>query len=690
MPTRQKSLFFAIVGFVVAVCLPVSSATADQWVITVPDAGFDDHILTSVGDWIDIADTGYTGAWKCHSGDAWIDYGYYAGDGDLPARSGNNKAYGYLDYIYQILDETFIEGGTYTLSVWAGQAWSGYLDGWRLYFTTEDYTNNLIETGGNALVGDWGQVSLEYTATAADAGKKVGIKMWGDEYVTFEDVTLSYDGPSVSSLATNPFPDDGDRYDNDGVLLSWTKAAAADEHDVYFGTDFNDVNDAVASEPPVDPYKGRQAEVSYEVSGLVPGTTYYWRIDEVKADVVMHKGTVWSFWLAPWEPYNPSPPDDAMYMDPNVDLSWSEGFDASQHEVFFGTDPCSLKSIYDELEPNTCDPGPLLKDTTYYWQVKEYQPEDRTTLGPIWSFSTTLPTLGTILYEYWDGITPTGTSLSLLYDWPDFPDNPTGTQILTLFEGPTNRENQFGGRMRAWLYAPVTGDYKFWIATDDNGELWLSTDEKPANARKVSYVSAWAGPRNWSDGDVYPSDPISLEAGKRYYISALYKEGGGDDNIAVGWTTPLDNTIQVIPGRYLEPFVQWWAYDPSPADGAHEALRPITLRWKAGSHANQHKVYFGTSEASMTLQDTLSVGTEEYALPDTLYLGQTYYWKVNEVNMAEEPNTWEGELWSFTVSYISIDDMESYTTWDIPDNNLFDTWSDGYGSVACEGGNGTG
>jgi len=158
--------------------------------IAVPDAGFDDHILDNVGDYIDVVDEAYTGAWESAGGGAWIDYGYYAGDIDLPARSGNNKAYGSEDYIYQILDETFVEGKTYTLSVWVGQAWDGYENGWGLYFTGEDYTDNLIEASGEAPVGSWEQVSLVYTATADDAGKKIGIKMYGDAYVTFEDVTL--------------------------------------------------------------------------------------------------------------------------------------------------------------------------------------------------------------------------------------------------------------------------------------------------------------------------------------------------------------------------------------------------------------------------------------------------------------------------------------------------------------------
>jgi len=142
-----------------------------------------------------IRDSSYTGAWESAGGDAWIDNGYYAADGDLPARSGDNKLYGNdgtADQVYQILDETFIEGKTYTLSVWVGQAWAGYDDSWSLYFTGEDYNNNLIEASGDAPVGSWEQVSLVYTATAADTGKKIGIKMQGAEYVTFEDVTLFY------------------------------------------------------------------------------------------------------------------------------------------------------------------------------------------------------------------------------------------------------------------------------------------------------------------------------------------------------------------------------------------------------------------------------------------------------------------------------------------------------------------
>ncbi|MHC4643816.1 MAG: PA14 domain-containing protein, partial [Planctomycetota bacterium] len=672
----SKKLLY-LMSFVLVLAV-TGTASADTWDITVPDAGFDDYVL-GLGDYIYIDDGAYSRnhPWKCETW-AWITYMYYSDS--LPALSPNNKCYTEGDIIYQTLNERFIEGGTYTLSVWAAEPWAGYSDVWFLWFTGEDYTNNLIEGTGSCPIGSWGQASLAYTATAADAGSKFGIKMRGNGYVAFDDVTLSYDGPP----GNNPTPADGSEYEDDEVDLYWIAGYLAVEHDVYFGTNFDDVNDATTTVDPCNVYQGRQPDDYFPVwDVLVPGTTYYWRIDEVNdaEPGSPWKGKVWSFWLRPWEPMSPSPYDGALYQDPNVDLSWSAGFKTGQHQVFFGTDPGALDPSSKWTGDPTYDPGPLLMETTYYWQVKEYQPRGRTTLGPIWSFTTMLPTMGTILYEYWDGITPTTQSLSTLYNWPDFPGNPTGSMIFTSFEGPINRAEDFGARMQAWLYPPVTGDYKFWIATDDNGDLNLSTDANPANKQLISWVRPWAAPRNWADPDITPSGLIPLVAGQKYYIEGLMKERGGGDNIAVGWTTPLDDTIQVIPGNYLEIFVQWWAWDPSPADGEPEADRPTKLKWRAGSHAAQHQVYFGMSEASMTLRDTLPIGTEEYD-PGTLDPGQTYYWKVTEVNSLEPASPWEGDVWSFTTALcITLEGMEDYNDRD----EMRGVWTDGYASVGWGG-----
>jgi hypothetical protein len=634
-----------------------------------------------------------------------------AADFDQPiAPEGKNVLYtenavGDAGGVAQVLTETFAADIDYTLTVEVGNSNFYYFAG----YSVQLLAGGVVIADDNDTVWPdyykWATSTVEYTYNPADAalvGQPLEIRLLNLALdkdnppagsvvgVEFDKVTLTLFGP----MAMNPVPADGAEHDMENVNLSWTPGKGALEHDVYFGTNFDDVNDANSSWPvasgPTDPnvYKGRQTDTSYYVDVLVPGTTYYWRIDEVNDTdpCSPYKGVVWSFWLSPWEPTNPIPPDGAMYMDPNIDLSWSAGFAATTHEVFFGTDPCALVSFPRATLP--FDPGTLLMDTTYYWQVEEtYKAQKH--IGPIWSFSTTLPTMGTCLYEYWDGITPEGASLSLLYNWPDFPGNPTDTNELTLFEGPTDRAEQFGARIQAWLYAPVTGDYKFWIATDDNGELYLSTDDDPANKQLISWVSAWATPRNWADPDITPSGLIPLVAGQKYYIEGLMKEAGGGDNIAVGWTTPFDDTIQVITGNYLERYVQIPAWNPSPADGAIGVPRPITLRWLPGAYAAQHQVYFGTSEASMTLQDTLPLGTEEYDPPGTLDVGQTYYWKVNEVNVAgPDPFMWEGDVWSFTVTvfeYLVVDNMEDYND----RTSIITVWRDGWRGAGFAGDSGS-
>jgi hypothetical protein len=65
----------------------------------------------------------------------------------------------------------------------------------------------------------------------------------------------------------------------------------------------------------------------------------------------------------------------------------------------------------------------------------------------------------------------------------------------------------------------------------------------------------WTNPKEWLKYGTQKSTLISLEAGKKYYIEALHKEGSGGDNLAVGWTTPTNATITVIPGSVLSPFV---------------------------------------------------------------------------------------------------------------------------------------
>ncbi len=91
----------------------------------------------------------------------------------------------------------------------------------------------------------------------------------------------------------------------------------------------------------------------------------------------------------------------------------------------------------------------------------------------------------------------------------------------------------------------------FWIASDDNGQLWLSSDDTPGNLRLIAEVPGWTNPREWGKFSQQKSAPVFLEKGKYYFIMALAKEGSGGDNLAVGWQHPDGKTDMPISGQYL-------------------------------------------------------------------------------------------------------------------------------------------
>ena len=160
---------------------------------------------------------------------------------------------------------------------------------------------------------------------------------------------------------------------------------------------------------------------------------------------------------------------------------------------------------------------------------------------------------GSILREVYQGIG--GGTISDLTNASIYPNNPTLTNFVTdLFESPSNFDENYGQRMHGYITAPVTGNYTFWLATDDGGALFLSTDEDPAHVTQIASVADWAGIREWTKFPSQQSAPIPLVAGRSYYISALQKEGGGGDNLAVRWLRPDNIDEGPIPADYLLPF----------------------------------------------------------------------------------------------------------------------------------------
>ena len=195
-------------------------------------------------------------------------------------------------------------------------------------------------------------------------------------------------------FALSPKPTDGEIHEDTWINLSWQPGDYAVSHDVYLGDNFDDVNNSTG-----DTFQGNQTTTLVTVGfpgfafpdGLVPGTTYYWRIDEVNDTEPNSpwKGNVWSFSIPPKTAYAPDPADEAESVETDVTLSWTGGFGAILHTVYLGDDFDDVNNAFGGLPQGsaTYTPGPLTMAKTYYWRVDEFDAVD-TYKGEVWSFLT--------------------------------------------------------------------------------------------------------------------------------------------------------------------------------------------------------------------------------------------------------------------------------------------------------------
>ncbi len=194
--------------------------------------------------------------------------------------------------------------------------------------------------------------------------------------------------------AYSPIPDNGTLFEDTWVSLSWSPGGNAASHDVYLGDNFDDVNAGAESV-----FQGNHGSTFFVVGfpgfpypdGLVPGTTYYWRIDEVNDTEPNSpwKGKVWSFSIPPRTAYFPEPADGAESVDLNVKLSWTGGFGVKLHYVYLGDNFDDVNNATGGLPQGTTSytPGPLTLGKTYYWRVDEFDIIN-TYKGDVWSFTT--------------------------------------------------------------------------------------------------------------------------------------------------------------------------------------------------------------------------------------------------------------------------------------------------------------
>ena len=241
---------------------------------------------------------------------------------------------------------------------------------------------------------------------------------------------------------------------------------------------------------------------------------------------------------------------------------------------------------------------------------------------------------GTITREYWANVS--GNRVS------DIPVNspPTTVTELSSFEGPANSGSNYGARIRGYICPPGTGQYRFWIASNDHSELWLSTDDNPANRRRIAYVTGATAPGEYTKFASQTSALITLTAGKRYYIEALHKQGVGSDHVSVIWNKPSgDSDIGPIPGSYLSPFEDAGATarmsDNNTVSKSERLLELISI-YPNPAHGTDRELtiagYDGIDETIETQVDIINL-TGDVIFSDRISCGgdcSSYLMKVNE------------------------------------------------------------
>ncbi|MBT5925936.1 MAG: hypothetical protein HOH33_04905, partial [Verrucomicrobia bacterium] len=180
-------------------------------------------------------------------------------------------------------------------------------------------------------------------------------------------------------------------------------------------------------------------------------------------------------------------------------------------------------------------------------------------------FQTHIWVPGFVLHKFWDA--STGNNIAAMLADPRFPDNPSFVTLEPFWEYGPDGSNESGSnyfnQLVGWFLPPEDGEYIFFTNSDDPSDLYLSTDDDPANKLLIAREAGWSNARDWvgtgggaSDIDdkrsdffidsEWPTLDITMEAGNRYYLESQHTEGGGGDS--VGATFILSNEDDPLSG----------------------------------------------------------------------------------------------------------------------------------------------
>jgi len=577
-------------------------------------------------------------------------------------------------------------------------------------------------------------------------GELITTHQWdNDQHDTLQVIDLYADGASsiyyddiqieAPTHAHNPEPADGTLFEATWATLKWTPGGEAVSHDVYLGEDYDAVNEGAA-----ETFRGNQMTNFYVVGfpgfaypeGLVPGTTYYWRIDEINEQHPDSPwvGEVWSFTVPPRKAYNPDPADTAQYVIPDdVTLSWSPGFGATVHYVYFGDNFDEINNATTgAFQPGTTySAGQLEMGKEYYWRIDEFDGLN-TIKGDVWSFKT-LPNIAVTDPNFvcwwkldegqgstavdWSGHGHNGTfrgspewvqgydgsalhfaaetdfvvhSLGAATDWAAGtislwvkPDAVGQNQYSSVFSSHVPNSAGFqldvdGGNPGVYRVNPPGGQtLVFGIVTTDWVHLAMTFDGTSTN---LYYNGDWTSSGTLND-TTFNQFAIAQNRNVENSIFGIIDDFRVYDKVL---------TIEEIQDTLRSDLLVAW--EPSPSNGSTPDIEnALPLTWSAGDEATQHDVYFGVDQDAVDLADTSDTSgiyrgrqnAVSYTPSEGVeWAGGPYFWRIDEINA--DGTVTKGRLWAFTVAdFILVDDFEGYTNDDAAGEAIWQSWIDGFG-----------
>jgi hypothetical protein len=208
----------------------------------------------------------------------------------------------------------------------------------------------------------------------------------------------------------------------------------------------------------------------------------------------------------------------------------------------------------------------------------------------------------------------------------------------------------------------TTGTGSAWMAGPGpllfNGE-WHHTAAVYDGSTKTIYLDAESTVTLADSGAIESSDGrVLLGAGRDFDPPTHYLAGKIDDARIYGRALTVQDLMELMTVQDVPPGA---AAAPTPANQADDVPLPVTLSWEPGAYAATHNVYLGTEFDDVNSANTgnpLGVLVSEGQAgttfaPDQLAFGQTYFWRVDEVNSAPDFAVYKSDIWSFDTEPVS-------------------------------------